>query len=148
MRQGAQVTRLVLLSRLFRSGVAAALLRPPSGKSAQLQLAVAIHSGDFFINVFKNNGADEWRKLWGCQHAVDDRCRETGALVIGLQDGPGRAASQSQGLRLLIERQITQSDESVANFPDFRRLSSLRVRWTSLHDVIFLLRPVLFARAR
>ena len=94
-------SRLVLLSRLFRSGVAAALLRPPSGKSAQLQLAVAIQSGDFFIDVFKNNGADEWRKLWGCQHAVDDRCRETGALVIGLQDGPRRAASQSQGLRLL-----------------------------------------------
>lgn len=70
----------MLLSRLFRSGVAAALLRPPSGKSAQLQLAVAIQSGDFFIDVFKNNGADEWRKLWGCQHAVDDRCRETGAL--------------------------------------------------------------------
>ena len=133
MSQGAQVTRLVLLSRLFRSGVAAALLRPPSGKSAQLQLAVAIQSGDFFIDVFKNNGADERRKLWGCQHAVDDRCRETGALVIGLQDGPRRAASQSQGLRLLIERQITQSDESVADFPDFRRLSSLHVRW-SLHD--------------
>jgi hypothetical protein len=48
---------------------------------------------------------------------------------------------------LLIERQITQSDESVANFPDFRRLSSLHVRWTSLHD-LFLLRPVFFARVR
>jgi hypothetical protein len=56
-------SRLVLLSGQLSFGIAAALLPPTSGKSAQLPLAVAIQSGDFFIDIFKDDGMDEWRKV-------------------------------------------------------------------------------------
>src|SRR5712691_11262807 len=93
-----------------------------SDKSASLYFAVTIGSGSFLLGIFKDFGPNEWRKLRCGQHALDDRCRQTGGFVVGFYDGPGGASSEPKRLGLLIECEESRSDKSVPEFPDFGRL--------------------------
>src|SRR5262245_22059259 len=118
---------LMTLCGQSRSEMATARVCQTSDKSAQLDFAVAIQAGGFLVDIFMDRGLNGRRKLWCRQHAIDDGCRQTGSFVVAFKDSPGGAASEAERLGLLVEGLKAQSDENVAEFPDFGRLSRLHI---------------------
>jgi hypothetical protein len=75
----------------------------PRRKSAQLNFRVAVLSGGFFPNVFKDGRSDERVQTRICQHAIDDRRRQPRRFVFPRHNGPRRAPREAKCVRLLIE---------------------------------------------
>ena len=76
--------------------------------------------------------------------AIDDRCREAGGFVVGLEYDPGRASTEPKRLGLLVECAESLEDESVPQFPDLARLFRLHLFIVSFGRLVLLgqfLRP-------
>lgn len=92
------------------------------------ELAVPVKTAALLRDVFNNDHPHLRRQMRGRQHALDDRRRKAGALVVTFEDRPSGAARQSEHLGLLVERDNARRCEGLAELPDLGYLSGLHLR--------------------
>ena len=85
--------------------------------------AVLSPSGGLLGDIFEDCGAYARREPRRRQHAIDDRWRDSGSLVLAFEQIPGRAARESQRIGLLVERSQSHCGERIPKLPDLRALA-------------------------